>query len=925
MDYLRNLGSAAASSLLQKSGLTLPFSLGEKVHSYQGTIWTLHDAIKKDDSSPVSVFVFDSTVPTGKSTLPLAKNALRKLRTIRHPDVLKFIDVVETDTITYIVTERIRPLSKLLADWAHKPVNARQEWLIWGLHRISVALAFINESCQSTHGNVRVNSVFISPSGEWKLGGFEVLSNPADEAAALYTLGGIVPDANQYCPPEVRSGGWSSLKTLGVSCADAYGLGILLHSVFNPSHPLPATTLPPHPPPAPSSRGDIPQSIFPSFKRLLNPNAKARFSPKAFLELGMGEKPGDGSGFFANNGLYKICASLEGFPLSSDGEKAAFLRTLKDSADSFPPEFANYKVLPSLLTSLEHGGASAAQLLPLVLQLGKNLPPNEYNNVVLTPLIKLFASPDRGTRMALLDHLPEYVEKLDNRTVTDKIWPHIQTGFGDTVAVIREATIRSIILISPKLSDRILNNDLLRYLAKSQTDAEASIRTNTCILIGRIAPTLSTVTKQKVLVPAFTRSLRDTFVHCRVAGLMALMATIDCFGPEDIASKVLPCMTFTLLDKEKLVRDQAFKAVELFMKRVETHAEKMPETALAPGSSADADVPAQYALVNSAAGAAAGAAGALAGWAVSSISKKLGAADLQSTIGGGVVDRPLSAPLTEGSSATGLSGDPPKTTLPSTSRPSLGPSTASTPGPSSGSKTKGMQLGANKIPGSVARAMLADELAAEAAGSSSVPGGWGDGDDLMDVTADAEDWSAFAGGGGVVENLNLDYDADGWGDMLEPEVAPDVLSPPPPPVQKPIATQSPAPRKPTVGSSVAAVANKHRPSSPLNPNSAAPPNIVFATSPPRTSTTTALPKQPLSVSSPVQPKPAEKAPAPTLDASWEATDWQDAESRSSTPAAGSQSLAAMSKEEKAAELARRREERKQRIAQLKEQKKAGAK
>ena len=40
-------------------------------------------------------------------------------------------------------------------------------------------------------------------------------------------------------------------------------------------------------------------------------------------------------------------------------------------------------------------------------------------------LIKLYASPDRGTRMALLDHLQDYADKLDKKTVTDKIWPNL--------------------------------------------------------------------------------------------------------------------------------------------------------------------------------------------------------------------------------------------------------------------------------------------------------------------------------------------------------------------------------------------------------------------------------------------------------------------------------------------------------------------
>ena len=99
--------------------------------------------------------------------------------------------------------------------------------------------------------------------------------------------------------------------------------------------------------------------------------------------------------------------------------------TLKESASSFPPEFASFRILPSLVTALEYGGASAATIVPLVLQFGKNVSPDEYINVILGPLIRLFASPDRGTRMALLDNLSEYAERLDKKAVVDKIWPNL--------------------------------------------------------------------------------------------------------------------------------------------------------------------------------------------------------------------------------------------------------------------------------------------------------------------------------------------------------------------------------------------------------------------------------------------------------------------------------------------------------------------
>lgn len=121
------------------------------------------------------------------------------------------------------------------------------------------------------------------------------------------------------------------------------------------------------------------------------------------------------------------------------------------------------------------------------------------------------------------------------------------------MAVIREATVKSVILLAPKFSDRVLNNDLLRHLARMQSDPEASIRTNTCILIGRLGPTLSYNTKKKVLVPAFTKALKDPFVHARVAGLMAFMASIDCFDAEDLATKVIPNVSPTMVDKEKCV------------------------------------------------------------------------------------------------------------------------------------------------------------------------------------------------------------------------------------------------------------------------------------------------------------------------------------------------------------------------------------
>lgn len=284
-----------------------------------------------------------------------------------------------------------------------------------------------------------------------------------------------------------------------------------------------------------------------------------------------------------------------------------------------------YKVLPSLVHTFEFGGGSgAAQLLPLILSLaGDGMEEKEYQKVVIQPVVRMYATPDRAVRMALLENLERYIEKVSSKDVSERVWPNLvrqpsssspspspdvrrgmitdsssrRTGHRlrrrcshhprsnrqvdshhrsqGTLPLwltlplrsqlISFLLLKSLVLhsspLSPpsvfpfaQLNDRLLNNDLLRHLSKTQTDVEPGIRTNTCILLSRLSKYLSTSTQRKVLIPAFARALRDPFVHARIAGLMALMATAEVFEKEDLAGKVIPAMSICLVDREKYVR-----------------------------------------------------------------------------------------------------------------------------------------------------------------------------------------------------------------------------------------------------------------------------------------------------------------------------------------------------------------------------------
>jgi SCY1-like protein 1 len=64
------------------------------------------------------------------------------------------------------------------------------------------------------------------------------------------------------------------------------------------------------------------------------------------------------------------------------------------------------------------------------------------------------------------------------------------TGFSDMAPIVREQTVKAVLTVVPKLTDRIINGELLRHLAKTANDEQPGIRTNTTICLGKIARNL---------------------------------------------------------------------------------------------------------------------------------------------------------------------------------------------------------------------------------------------------------------------------------------------------------------------------------------------------------------------------------------------------------------------------------------------------
>ncbi|KAM5463060.1 Nuclear aminoacylation-dependent tRNA export pathway component [Microsporum audouinii] len=589
MDFLK---SAVASAIAKSS--SFPYSFGDKVDN-SDSIWTLHNGTKKEDSSPCSIFTFE--IVQNRSHLPLAKNALRKLRTLRHPGVIKVLETIETDTQIYIIVERVTPLS-----WPVKRRSLSEETIKWGLYTIASTLKFINEDASSVHGAIRVSSIYTGESGEWKLAGFDILSSLKEESPVIYTYGSLLPDSRRYNPPEILKEGWDVIKNNPLHAVDAYNFGAVVFEAFNGSFKGGEQA---------GQTSNIPPSMRPSYKKLMNANPKLRLSVAHFLDQGKR------SGGFFQTPLIRLSQDIESLGLKSDEEREQFINELDELSDDYPEEFFKMKVLPELLKSVEFGGGGP-KVLSTILKVGTKLNDDEYTQKLTPVIVRLFANPDRAMRVCLLDNLPIMIDRIPQRTVNDKIFPQMVTGFTDLAPVVREQTVKAVLAVIGKLSDRTINGELVRYLAKTANDEQPGIRTNTTICLGKIAKNLSASSRPKILVAAFSRSLRDPFIHARNAGLLALAATFDLFSEEDCAVKVLPIITPALIDREKLVRDQANKCVDIYLQRVRKFASNMADTALPSQERADSSVAA--ARLPSPSNTAA----SWAGWAISSFASKAG-------------------------------------------------------------------------------------------------------------------------------------------------------------------------------------------------------------------------------------------------------------------------------------------------------------
>ncbi|CAO2822027.1 unnamed protein product [Amaranthus hypochondriacus] len=593
----------------------LPYNIGEPYSSAWGS-WTHSTGTSKDDGSPVSIFSLSGSVQDGH--IAAGRNGVKRLRTVRHPNILSFLHSTEVETFDgsttkvtiYIVTEPVMPLSEKIKELG---LNGRQrdEYYAWGLNQIAKAVSFLNNDCKLIHANVCLASVVVTQTLDWKLHAFDVLSefdgNKEGSTGSMLQYAWLV--GNQYKPNELVKSDWVAIRNSPPWAIDSWGMGCLIYEIFAGMKLGKTEEL--------RNTSSIPKSLLPDYQRLLSSMPSKRLNTSKLIE---------NSEYFQNK-LVDTIHFMEVLSLKDSVEKDTFFRKLPTLSDQLPRPIVLKKILPLLASALEFGSAGAPALTALM-KMGSWLPAEEFSTKVLPTLVKLFSSNDRAVRVALLQHIDQYGESLSAQIVDEQVYPNVATGFNDTSAFLRELTLKSILVLAPKLSQRTMSGSLLKYLSKLQVDEEPAIRTNTTILLGNIANYLNEGTRKRVLINAFTvRALRDTFPPARGAGIMALCATSSYYDITEIATRILPTVVVLTIDPDSDVRSKSFQAVDQFLKIVKQYNEKGDT---GDGSMANIGTPGNSSLL---------------GWAMSNLSLKAKASEQAPVVSGG-----SSAPLATTSS-----------------------------------------------------------------------------------------------------------------------------------------------------------------------------------------------------------------------------------------------------------------------------------
>eukprot|EP00741_Cyanophora_paradoxa_P012557 tig00020614_g12134.t1 len=508
-----------------------------------------------------------------KAALTAAANAAFRLKTTRHPNIVKYINSQTTPSAVYIITEPFESLHGNLSSLSKSEV-------LLGLLQIARALAFL-ESTNLAHNAVTLDAIVVSaaPTRDWKLADLSFCCSRGDDASAdalcSLPLRGLRPPST--IPPEDGRPAVAG----GAHARDAWCFGKLLESLL----PLVAT---------------LPRrEVEPIIARLCHndPAQRPRMADVVKDPL-------------FDDEAVRIAEFLDTITLQAPAAKAAFFAGLAGRVAPLAPRSVTRVLLPRFLSPAFLTEPSVGPFLPSLfapaVPAGMPEPPaglaevrgvvpwGEYKESVLPFLLASCGSRSRAVRLVLAECLHVFVSLIPPGALRGEVLGSALVGLRDTSAELVAASISSLLVLSwrllqldaearsagpakllppgpghaqqqqpwgPREGLTLVNTRITPELCRvATTDGEAGVRVQALHALGGLW-FLSPHAGTNRMLNALKAGLQDPAREVRIAALRALAESKEAQSPWTAALRVMPLALPLLVDPDAEVRGHAHAAL----------------------------------------------------------------------------------------------------------------------------------------------------------------------------------------------------------------------------------------------------------------------------------------------------------------------------------------------------------------------------
>ncbi|KAI3946629.1 hypothetical protein MKW92_036371 [Papaver armeniacum] len=592
-----------------------------------GLVWKLYSAKARSGSTLsqypiVCVWVLDKKAITeARSKAGLSKttedafydiiraDASRLVR-IRHPGVVHVVQGLdENKNFMAMVTE---PLFASVANTlgnvenigkVPKELKGMEMGLLevkHGLLQIAESLDFLHNNAHLIHPAISPETIFITSSGAWKLGGFG-FAIPADQNSGELSsaqpfhyseydvddsLLPLQPSLNYTAPELVRSkapkAGWSTdMFSFGCLAYHLIAHKPLLDCHNNVKMYMNTLSYLQH-----ESFSSMPADVVNDLQRMLSMNEASRPSALDFT----------GSPFFRDDTRLRALRFLDHMLERDNMQKSEFLKALSDMWKDFDSRVLRYKVLPPLCAELRNM-VLQPMILPMVLTIAESQIMN-YRNLIkhwlnnhafartkmifevstLPALFPVLSTAAGETLLLIVKHAELIINKTSQEHLISHVLPLLVRAYDDNDARIQEEVLRRTAALTKQLDVQLVKQAVLpcvHGLALKTT--VAAVRVNALLCLGELVSTMDKHATLEILqtiqrctaVDHSAPTLMCTFGSCKLdsqAGTLSHLHFYAFHGIEFVAEHVLPLLMPLLIAQQLNV--QQFAKYMLFVKDI---------------------------------------------------------------------------------------------------------------------------------------------------------------------------------------------------------------------------------------------------------------------------------------------------------------------------------------------------------------------